>query len=168
MFKVNDFVVKMKYGVFQIVGEEVKQFTPGAPKEKYFLLKSIDGKLTAYQPVESADELLRPVMTKDEAKEFISDLSREHYVWNNDDKTRVVDTKKRTDATPSVEVLGLAVGGYYKRLAEGKSISRSDKAYLESIEAKLFPVLGFSLGCENDEVREKFYEAFKVEREDQA
>ena len=41
---------------------------------------------------------------------------------------------------------------YYERMAEGKSIPRKDVSHISSWEAKLFPVLGFSLGKTSKEV----------------
>ena len=166
MFKVNDFVVKSNIGVCQIVGEEEKQIAPGFPKEKYFLLKSVDGKLTVYQPVKSAEKLLKPVMSKKEAGEFIDELAGFDYVWNNDDKSRIVELRKKVENNPSVEAVGVVLGGYYKRLADGKAISRADKNFLTELENKLFSVLGFSLDCDNDKVRDRFDKSFGVQRED--
>ncbi len=167
MFKVGDYVVKNNYGVCEIVGEEEKQIAPGMPKEKYFLLKSVDGKLTVYQPVKSAEKLLSPVMDKTEAGKFILELAGFKYAWNNDDKTRVIELKKRVETNPTIEVLGVTIGGYYNRISEGKQISRADKNFLESLEEKLFPVLGFSLDCDNNAVKDRFDQAFNIQREGQ-
>lgn len=168
MFKINDYVVKTNCGVCQIVGEEEKQVAPTMPKEKYFRLVSVDGKLTVYQPVKSAEKFLRPVMNEKQADEFISDLSKEKYAWNNKDNERVQELKKKVDSNPTIEALGFVAGGYYRRMADGKNISKSDKNFLDTLEAKLFPILGFSLKCDDKQVREKFDNAFGIQREEQA
>ena len=162
MYKVGDVVVKNNCVVCKIVGEEEKQIAPGMPKEKYFLLKSLDEKLTVHQPVKSAEKLLKPLMSKKEAEAFIVKLSKLDYDWNNDDKKRIPELKKEAETNSSVEGLGLIVGGYYKRMANDKHISRADQNFLDGVESKLFPAIGVSLECDEDGVREKFHSVFGI------
>lgn len=90
MYSVGNIVVHKREGIAKIVGTKTMM------DKDYFLLTLIRGVgETIYVPVESSDEIIRPVMSKESADKILKLMKDLHFEFNINTKQRRDDFKKR-------------------------------------------------------------------------
>ena len=151
MYKSGEFVVKAGFGILEVMGVESMSVMPSSPKQDYYKLVTVDGKVSVNVPVSRAQVILRPIMDENSAKEIIKNVLAYKTEWIPDEKVR---RKKFDELSAGGREDNLAlIGTAYKRIKDGKKLSYFERSSLETAEKKVFGEIAFVLKISVDEVR---------------
>jgi CarD family transcriptional regulator len=90
-YNIGDQVVHLSYGLGTITGIEERKFSTDRPVQKFYILQIDDNGLTkkVFAPIDTADLMLRPLISKDQANEVLAylalgkpDTTIDHQTWN--------------------------------------------------------------------------------------
>lgn len=164
-FKINDIVVHTHSGVFII--DDIITMDCGAGNQKYYSLKSYltldnNSSLVIYVPEAKANDLLRYLITKEEAIELVSSFNEIETEWNEnikDRKNRFFELLSSSKIMDSCRVLK----SLYKRqkfLEENnKNLKIVDVDFLKKSRLKVLGELSIVLECSEDEIERKLIES---------
>jgi CarD family transcriptional regulator len=86
-YKAGESVVHLSHGVGVVKGIEEREFTKGKKQSFYIIqIDDIGGPKKIFVPIETSDQRLRPIMTKEDAKrvvEIVTGREKIDYVVNN-------------------------------------------------------------------------------------
>ena len=158
MFEVGEFVVYGNKGVCQIKSVGPIDM-PGIPRERiYYTMNQVYTRgSTIFTPADSEKQVLRKVLTKEEATELIGEIKSLNPQWIRDDKER---ERIFTEALRSADTLTLCkmIIALYRRreerLADGKKATSTDERYYHAAEDILYGELGIALGIQREEVKQ--------------
>ena len=157
MYSVGDYIVYGSNGVCKINDVGPVNMS-GADKGKlyYTMTPCYIRSSSIFTPVDNERVVMRKVMSKNEAEDFIDNLS-------SISNLKIVDEKKRDqeyrsavltcDPKVIVGLLKTINDRMNQRQAEGKKVTSSDTKYLHMAEDSLYGELAISLGMEKDEVK---------------
>ena len=158
MFSVGEFVVFGTDGVCMIEKIGALEMEGVAKDKQYYTLSPVGkkGSNRIFAPVDGKRVVMRKVLSRDEAKSFVSTL---------DDIGRLVipDERKREDTYKAVlqscdhiritELIKEISARRKARAAAGKKLPSVDERYFVAAENSLYSELGLSLDMEMDEIR---------------
>lgn len=156
MFQVNDVVIYGHHGVCEITDIGTLKM-PMADQEKlYYTLRPVYHRDSAvYAPVENRRIVMRPVITKETAKELIEHIPRIETVWIVNEKAREVQFKEALQTCDCEELVKIIKTLYMRkqqRLENGKKVTVVDEKYFRQAEDKLYEELAFVLEMEKSEI----------------
>lgn len=156
MYQVGEYVVKANAGICQVV--EIVQMTTDSSREKdyYVLLPKDDGRLRMFVPVDADRTRIRPVMTGDEAMDFIYCMDEIEAAWIANDKQREQRYKETLRSNDPADLVSIIKSLYRRgqdRIAMGKKVTATDERYFRQAEDTLYTELAFALEKSKDEVR---------------
>lgn len=156
MFQVNDVVIYGHHGVCEITEIGTLKM-PMADREKlYYTLRPVNRKDSAvYAPVENRKIIMRPVITKEAAKELIQQIPEIETVWIVNEKAREVQFKEALQTCDCKELVKVIKTLYHRkqqRLESGKKVTVVDEKYFRQAEEKLYEELAFVLEMEKSKV----------------
>ena len=166
MFSVGDYVV---YGINCVcrITDIGPMDLPGVSKDKLFYTMTPcyirDSSL--YTPIDNPRVIMRPVMTKDEAENFVESIKDIDGLTIKEEKRRELEYKEAVlscDPEVLVGIIKTIYGRMNERLAEGKKVTSSDSKYFHIAEDSLYGELAISLGIEKDEVKTYVHEKIEA------
>lgn len=156
MFEVNDTVVYGKNGVCKVVDIGVPSIAVG--NQKYYTLQPVYKKDTViYAPLDNQKVVMREVMTKKEAKEFVAEIPSLDSVDAESERTRELFYKemlKSCDCKKLVAMIKTLRERSLEREQKGKKATAIDERYHKMAEDQLFGELGYALEIEPEDVRQ--------------
>ncbi|MBO5610117.1 MAG: CarD family transcriptional regulator [Eubacterium sp.] len=165
MFDVGDFIIYGSNGVCRITHIGPMKM-PGVPKDRlyYTMVPCYIRDSEIFTPVDNERVVMRKVMSKDEAEDFIQSISEIKELEIIEEKRRELEYKQAV-LTCEPEVLVSLIKTIYTRMedriAEGKKVTSSDSKYFHLAEESLYGELAISLDMEKEEVKD--YVKEKVE-----
>lgn len=156
MFDKGEYVVAGNNGICKI--KEITHIAmTGANKEKlYYVLVPVENEdRTIYSPVDSTKVVMRNVLTKDEAEEFISEISdidemeEENYSFKEEEYKEMMKT---CDCRQWVKLIKTLYIRKKKRIAGGKKATVTEEKYLRQAEDRLYAELAFAIGKSKSEI----------------
>jgi CarD family transcriptional regulator len=149
MYEVNDYVVYGNIGVCKVL-EIGTLDMDGIDKQKmYYTLEPLKSTgSTIYTPVENKKVILRDVISKDEAMELLDDLGNVEVLNVTDNKFSEEKYKKAMKKYDFKEFLRVIKTLYIKereRNLDGKTITSTDKKYLDAAKECLYGELSITL-----------------------
>lgn len=164
MFKIGEFVVKPNTGICRIEDIVYMCLTGKEKKQYYVLLPIEDDRAKLYVTTDADRTRLRPVMTKDESREFVNRIADIEAVWIPNDKMREQQYKEAFKTNEPESLVAIIKNLYNRsvtRIAQGKKITSTDEKYFKQAEKALFSELAFSLEKESEEIESLVTEIIK-------
>ncbi len=152
MFQINDSVVYQNEVC--LIKERKEKFFNG--KDYYVLSPYSDSSLTINLPIEQADMVLKPVLTKKEALDLIKEMPSIKPIIS-DDKMIENEYKlllKSENKTDLVRIIKTTYLRNYERIKNGKKIGEKDETYFKKAEKLLYGELAISLGMSFDDTKQ--------------
>lgn len=158
MFKIGDYVAHYKEGVCRIV--DIGKISLSDNEKDYYTLKPIyDKDGTVYTPVENKKNQIREVITRQEAKNLISEIDDIESLQVTDEKKREIiykNTVLKNQCRDWIVILKTSYERKMDRLSKGKKVTHVDDRYLGIAERFLYGELAVALGVDRAEVKNFF------------
>lgn len=155
MYQVDDHVVYQSVGVCRIADTCRKDFGDGTETE-YFVLETVYGNsMTVYIPTDNYEDVLRPLLTKDELLDLIRTLPDTDSEWIADNATRKEFFQHALQSKDQKELIRMIKMLYTHKQDvenEGKRLAFSDSEAMKESEKLLTNEFAFVLGIEPDQV----------------
>ena len=156
MFEIGDYVVYGSNGVCKITKIGHVDL-PGISQEKlYYTMKPCYVKSSEISaPVDNRQVVLRKVMSKEEASEFVQEIPKIKKIQVTEEKKRETMYKEALYSCEPVRIASLikTIGDRIKeRQAEGKKVTSSDSRFFHMAEDSLFGELAISLEMNKEDV----------------
>ena len=150
MFAAGDYVVYGRVGICQVKGTTTMEME-GIPKDRLYYVLIPDGKTegTIYTPVDNMKQVLRPVMTKEEAEDLITSIPEIEELEIENEKLREEKYKeclKTCDGTEMCRIIKTIYSRKMKRMKSGKRVTAVDERYMKLAEDNLYSELSLLLG----------------------
>ena len=158
MFEVGDYIIYGSNGVCRITDiGPIK--VPGIPSDRlyYTMVPCYIRDSEIHTPVDNEKVVMRRVMSKDEAEDFITSISDIDELQIIEEKRRELEYKQAVltcDPDVLVGLIKTIQARMDERTAEGKKVTSSDAKYFRLAEDSLYGELAISLDMEKDEVRD--------------
>ena len=168
MFKVGDYIVHGRNGVCKVVDITHLDMSGVDKDQLYYALvpmKSEDSKI--FYPVDSDKVVMRSVVTKDQAKDLVSEIKDIEPMRIENDRQREAKYKEALVSCDCKQLICISKPMYARnkeRIAKGKRITYVDDRYLKEAKQNLNDEFSIALGIEPREV-EKYIKAQFVEQE---
>lgn len=158
MFKIGDYIIYGFNGVCRVDNIGTIRLS-GIEKDRlYYTLHPFGEKEgTIYTPVDNQKTLMRPILTKKEAKELLDEISGIDNLWITDERTREMTYKEvmnKCDSREWVRIIKTLYLRKRERIAEGKKITASDEKYLRLAEENLYSELSVALEIPKNQMEE--------------
>ena len=158
MFKIGEYIIYGFNGVCRVENVGTIRLS-GIEKERlYYTLHPFGEKEgTIYTPVDNQKTLMRPILTKKEAKELLDEISGIDSLWITDERTREMTYKEvmnKCDSREWVRIIKTLYLRRKERIAEGKKITASDEKYLRLAEENLYSELSVALEIPRNQMEE--------------
>ncbi len=155
MFGVGDFVSSNK-GVCRVEKISTLDISGVDKNEKYYILKPVYSQAsTVYVPVETADDSLRPILTKKEAEKIVKQIPDIPMIDIVNEKLLEQEYKdciRSNDARELVSLLKTLYKRRQARLAMGRKETALDAKYHKMASEYFFGELAISLDMPRTEV----------------
>ncbi len=164
MYNVGEYVVKVNTGICRIEEIVLMNITGSGEKQYYMLLPIGDNKSKMYVSTDADRKSIRPVMTKQDAEDFMKRAPQIEAVWVPNDKLREQQYKTALKTNEPEELLGIIKNLYKRgqaRIAQGKKITSTDEKYFRQAEKALYSELAFSLEVEKEKIEEYITETIR-------
>lgn len=156
MYNIGEYVVCGNKGVCTV--EDITKLTlPGADKEQsYYILRPVYLQTsTVYMPVSSSDGAIRRVLSEDEAKKLVDNISEVPVLSVSNDKFLEQEYKvcmRSNECTQLVRVIKTISDRKKKRLEAGRKVTALDAKYGHLAEENLYGELAIALHIPKNEV----------------
>lgn len=168
MFQKGDFVTYGCKGVCEIKDVTTLKMD-GVPKDKlyYEMQLLLDAGSKIFTPVEheSSKNVMRSVLTSEEAKELLDELPQLEELWVKEDRAREEKYRSainHSDAKAMLSMIRSLYGRKKERVALGRKLAALDSKYLRIAEDNLFSELSLSLQVTQDRIEK--YVAEKIQQ----
>ena len=156
MFEIGENIVYGTTGVCRVADVGTMNLS-GASKDRlyYTLIPAGEKDGRIYTPVDNEKVVMRPVLTKEEAENLISEIAEIENIWVADEKRRELIYKEelhKCDCRAWVKIIKTLYLRKQSRLAAGKKVTAVDEKYLRIAETNLYGELALALGMKADEV----------------
>ena len=168
LFKVGDYIVHGRNGVCKVVDITHLDMSGVDKDQLYYALfpmKSEDSKI--FYPVDSDKVVMRSVVTKDQAKDLVSEIKDIEPMRIENDRQREAKYKEALVSCDCKQLICIIKTMYARnkeRIGKGKRITYVDDRYLKEAKQNLNDEFSIALGIEPREV-EKYIKAQIVEQE---
>lgn len=156
MFSVGEYIVYGTTGVCKVEAVGPMQMSGVSKGKLYYTLAPLYSKGSkVFIPIDNDKVIMRPVLTKDEAKALVEQIPTIELLWVSDEKRRedIYKTALRTcDCKEWIKIIKTLYLRKMSRIAEGKKVTVSDGKYLHMAEERLYEELALALEMEKDEV----------------
>ena len=161
VFKIGDLIVYGNAGVCRVV-EIGKPPLTGVPEDQdyYTLAPYYSEKSVIFTPCNNEKVVMRPIVSKDEANELISNIPAIEYLGISDEKKReecYKETIRTCDPAKFISIIKTIYERKRQRIAEGKKATASDEKYFQMAEDKLYGELAIALDIEKTKVRDYIF-----------
>lgn len=157
MFTVGDFIVYGANGVCKVTNVS-RMACPGMAKKRlyYTMTPCYIRDSSIFSPVDNDRVVMRKVMTKDEAVEFVDRMDEIDELLIQDDKKREQEYKEAVmtcDPHTLVALLKTITHRMQERVQDGKKTTASDMKYSSIAEDNLYGELAVSLEMNKSDVK---------------
>jgi CarD family transcriptional regulator len=150
MFKKNSYVVYGMNGTCRVTDVTTLKMPGCDQKRKYYVLQPIGSESSRiYSPVDNNKVLIRPVISKREAKELLGSIdSIEEAVVPNEKfrEETYKDILRSGDCKRTLGLLRTLIGRRRKRISQGRKITSLDERYFGEAMSRLTDELTVVLG----------------------
>lgn len=160
MIEIGQVVVTKNSGVCEVLGKEEMSFSVG--KREYFILKPIfneKNQTKIYIPIDQ-NNLIRPIMEKEEVLKIIDKMPKMERIWFNDQKIRKVEFEK-IYRSGDIYMICQMVRSLYLHNEELKlakhTLSMLDREYLNKLKEEIYQEFAIVLDIPYEKV-EKYIE----------
>lgn len=158
MCQLGDKVIHVNGGVFVV--EEIKIMNYGYGDVKYICLKpyfidTVNKTLTIYVPYDKKDELIRPIMSKQDALQVIEKIKNIQPIWYQESKVRKEKFAELLNSHDIDNICVIVKSLYTKQLElqeNNKSLNLMDYDYLRKLKKGIEEELAISLNVPIDEI----------------
>lgn len=156
MFKIGDYVIYGMNGVCIMNDIGPLDFQESKNERLYYTLTPINAKgRKLFTPVDNDKVIIRPLISRKEAKELVDDFANTEISWHHDPRKREENYKlalKSCDCRKLIKIIKILYFSKESRLAEGKKVIASDEKYIQLVEDSLYGELAIALGINREEV----------------
>lgn len=156
LFNIGDYIVHGRNGVCKVVDITHIDMS-GADKDKLYYalvpMKSEDSKI--FYPVDSDKVVMRPIVTKKEAEDIVSQIKDIEPLWIENDRQREARYKEAISSCDCHELICIIKTLYARnkeRIAQGKRITYVDDRYLKEAKQNLHDEFAIALDMEPGQV----------------
>ena len=165
MFQIGEYVVYGSTGVCKVVDIGPMNL-PGVDKNrKYYTLEPAYSKGSkVFTPVDNNKNVIRPILTEDEANQLIEEIDELENIWIADERKRETVYKEviaRCDCKELMRVIKTIYERKKERMDAGKKITVSDGKYFKMAEDNLYNELSITYQLEPDEVKKYVLDRIK-------
>lgn len=158
MYSVGDYIIYGSNGVCKIIDIGPMKVA-GAVKDKlyYTMVPCYIRDSEIFTPVDNNRVVMRKVMSRQEAEEFIDSIDDIENLEIIEEKRREIEYKQAVltcDPVVLVELIKTINQRVQERTAEGKKVTASDSKYFHLAEESLCGELAISLDMDKDEVKD--------------
>ncbi|MBR3004681.1 MAG: CarD family transcriptional regulator, partial [Lachnospiraceae bacterium] len=158
MFKVGDLIVYGNTGVCRVEEIGIPALAGAAEDKKYYTLSPYYGRNSRiYTPCDNDKVVMRPVITKQEARELIGKIKSIGLLEITDEKKREETYKSVMRGCDCMEFISIIKTIYLRkqeRIAEGKKVTANDEKYFNMAEDKLYGELAIALEIDKNKVKD--------------
>ncbi|MCR5719223.1 MAG: CarD family transcriptional regulator [Lachnospiraceae bacterium] len=158
VFLKGEYVVSGSKGVCVVEDVATLDISGVDNQREYYVLKPVYmSSSTVYVPVDHADESVRKVLSKEEAREFIGELPSIPMIEIDNDKALEQEYKgcmKSNCCREWARIIKTIYSRTAKRLAAGRKVTTVDARYSRMAQDKLYGELAVSLGLDREMVEE--------------
>ncbi len=165
MFQNGDLIIYGTRGVCRVtaVGTLI---IPGVPKDRvYYTLEPYYTGGMIYVPVESAGNVMRPIMSREEVRALLSCIPEIEELWVPDEKQRehmYKESIRRCDNRKLIQIIKTIYRRNQHRMSEGKKVTTTDTKYFKLAEENLYGELAVSFDMEKENVKNLVVERLKM------
>lgn len=158
MFQVGDLIVYGNTGVCRVEKIGAPELS-GVPKgiDYYTLSPYYSQKSRIFTPCDNDKVVMRPVISKREARKIVKEIPSIGLLIITDEKKReekYKETMRSCDCREFVSIIKTIYARKQERIAEGKKVTASDEKYFQLAEEKLYGELAVALDMERQKVKE--------------
>lgn len=158
MFEVGDYMVYGSHGICRVEAVGPMELSVAQKGRLYYTLSPLylNGS-TVYTPVDNLKVVMRPILSKREALDFIEKIPEIDQLWVPDEKGREQIYKAALKTCECMDLIKIIKTLYLRkqsRLEDGKKVTSVDVKYLKLAEDQLYGELAIPLGMEKDKVEE--------------
>ena len=156
MFKIGDYVVHGRNGVCKVVDITHIDISGADKNQLYYTLipmKSEDSRI--FYPVDGNKIVMRPVLTRQEAENIVSEIKDIEPMWIENDRQREARYKEAISSCDCHELICIIKTLYARnkeRIAQGKRITYVDDRYLKEAKQNLHDEFAIALDMEPGQV----------------
>lgn len=158
MCQVGDKVIHINGGVFVV--EEIKFMNYGYGDVKYICLKpyfvdTVNKTLTIYVPFDKKDELIRSIMSRQEALQVVDKIKNIEPIWYQESKVRKEKFAQLLNSHDIDNICIIVKSLYTKQLElqeNNKSLNLMDYDYLKKLKKSVEEELAIALDMSIEEV----------------
>ena len=165
MFQVGQLIVYGNTGVCRVEKIGPPDLVGAAEGVDYYTLSPYYSQNSRiFTPCDNDKVVMRPVISKREARKLVDDIPYIELLSIADEKSReerYKETMRSCDCREFISIIKTIHERKLKRLAEGKKVTASDEKYFSMAEDKLYGELAIAL--EMDKLKVKAYIKEKVE-----
>lgn len=158
MFDTGTYIICGQHGVCRVESIGPLKLTEASGGRDYYTLSLVYSKGgVVYVPADSNKIVMRPVLTKEEARQLIGEIKEMDMLRIASERQREDTFKKalRTcDVRDWVRVIKTIYVRKKQRLEQGKKVTASDERCLHAAEDNLYGELAVSLGVKKREVED--------------
>lgn len=158
MYKIGDYVAHCKEGICEVVNVGKLNMSCSDREKEYYTLKPLyhmGGVL--YTPVANERGQIRDVITAEEARLVVADMSNIEELQIEDEKKREDVYKKemlKNQCRSWIAVMKTSYLRKMRRISSGKKVINIDDKYLSIAEGFLYGELSVALAMTKEEVKE--------------
>lgn len=162
MFETGTYIVCGQHGVCRVEGVGKLQLTEASKDRDYYTLSKVYSQGgVIYVPADSEKIVMRPVISKEEAKELIAGMQEIDTLQIDNEKRKEEILKqafKTCDNRDWVRIIKTLYARKQTRLAKGKKVTASDERFLRAAEENLYGELAISLNINKRDVEKYIIE----------
>ncbi len=155
MFRIGDYVVRRGYGICRIEAIGHPSVRKDVERE-YYTLRPIDDSGLLHVPVDASEDMLRAVISKDEAIALIDGIPSMKISKGTNDRLRTARYKEAIDSGSLKELLNMIKEIYEKNkstILKGKGIASVNEGKLfTEAEGMFTSEIALALGCKASDV----------------
>lgn len=155
-FSVNDVIVYGRHGVCRVVEIGTISMSMADRHKLYYTLRPVYGHdALIYVPVDRADDMMRMVISREEALMLIQDIPAMESIWIANEKERELAYKEILRSCDCRELVRMIKSLHQRkrtRVEQGKKMTAVDERYFRQAEEQLYEELAYALELDKEKV----------------
>ena len=170
MFETGEYVVYVRPGICKVTGAPTMKMDGASGERLYYVLRpggETEGKI--FTPVEGGKQVLRGIITKEEAEKLINEIPLIETLSIENEKFREDSYKKCIRTCECRDLLRIIKTIYIRkqtRLSHGKKTTATDERYLKMAEDHLYSEFSMLLDIPKDHMADYIKQRIKQQREE--
>lgn len=158
MFEVGEYIAYENRGICKVEGITELNLPGAAKGQKYYVLTPVyeeSGKI--YSEIDNDMVVMRPMLSKEEAKALIDEIPSIPQMWIQDEKQRELkyrEAMQSCDVRQWVSIIKTLYIRRQDRISQGKKTTNTDDRYFKKAGDNLHGELAMALGKEKSEMEE--------------